>query len=857
MVTSKFALAETTSSSKADDVTTSDIFARLWSDAQNKFKQQVGVELTKHPIARDLEACTTAEDICVVFERQLRVFVAFRGSASTWGKLRNTYLKPTVEIILMLSNALGEAASVLPAIPGGKAIFVVLGSLLRATQGVTERYDSLMGLFEEINLFLDSLAVRTRKHSSWGHASRNISSLILAHLFDVFVLAIELLPSTSTTGIWRMFSLTKNKDMQSALQRLRALTALEVRALASETRVDTAEALALSSKLMEELHAMKLAQTHDTLSLQILEQSLASLAETQKRGMDQASDERQRIVHAQEDAKEAAMLSRLDPVDRADISAQARHGCLPGTRVEILKELRTWAGDSAAPPVYWLNGMAGTGKSAIARSLCWSLRSDNLLGGSFFCSRGGSADQMDVKRILPTLVHGIAARDYRFRNALIARLALYGSEPRPSTWNVTLQIVRLLEEPFSDILNPDVHPLPLVLVIDALDETDSHTIRDFLSVFIARVAHVPIKVFLTSRPERGIRLELRSVETVTRLHDIEQDIVEADMFLYIKSRLVCMCDDAFPPGWPSQRDILALTRLADKLFIYAFTALEYLSEDPIERLPKLTGHSVTAGQPLYGPLDAIYSLIISSAIDPRKYDADDIALTRKVLGVILSIGEPLPVYALSSLLGVTPNRLRSSLNNLHAVINVPDSDEHGTLSTFHASFSDFLSSPGRAPREMQDITVNGQYDIAAASISLFQSDKLRFNVTNASTSYLSNCHQDLAPVDLSLRYACLYWSYDLFNCSLDDLGFARDLWRSLEHVFVGPKFLFWTEVIGALDISLADACVILSRAIRRSRQLELSDLRDFLEEALAFLKRFYGMSTRSACRISTYPPSLL
>ena len=94
-----------------------------------------------------------------------------------------------------------------------------------------------------------------------------------------------------------MQSLTKNKDMQSALQRLRALTALEVRALASETRADTAEALTLSSNLLDEIQAMKFgkndsysdyanlisysAQTHDTLSLQILERSIALLAESQ------------------------------------------------------------------------------------------------------------------------------------------------------------------------------------------------------------------------------------------------------------------------------------------------------------------------------------------------------------------------------------------------------------------------------------------------------------------------------------------------------------------------------------------------------------------------------------------------
>lgn len=53
-------------------------------------------------------------------------------------------------------------------------------------------------------------------------------------------------------------SLVGNKDMQTALQRLRALTALEVRAIAAEARVDTAETLEIANKLLEESRAMKL-----------------------------------------------------------------------------------------------------------------------------------------------------------------------------------------------------------------------------------------------------------------------------------------------------------------------------------------------------------------------------------------------------------------------------------------------------------------------------------------------------------------------------------------------------------------------------------------------------------------------
>ena len=115
--------------------------------------------------------------------------------------------------------------------------------------------------------------------------------------------------------------------------------------------------------------------------------------------------------------QDTAILDKLDRVETADIDAQNSNGCLAGTRVGVLADLREWSGDAHAPSVFWLNGMAGTGKSAIARSFCFDLRRESLLGGSFFCSHRGSTDQSDVRRIIPTLAISMALRDWRFNTA--------------------------------------------------------------------------------------------------------------------------------------------------------------------------------------------------------------------------------------------------------------------------------------------------------------------------------------------------------------------------------------------------------------------------------------------------------
>lgn len=43
--------------------------------------------------------------------------------------------------------------------------------------------------------------------------------------------------------------------------------------------------------------------------------------------------------------------------------------CLANTRVGLLDRIKGWADDGNSKPIFWLNGMAGTGKSTIARTV--------------------------------------------------------------------------------------------------------------------------------------------------------------------------------------------------------------------------------------------------------------------------------------------------------------------------------------------------------------------------------------------------------------------------------------------------------------------------------------------------------
>ncbi len=84
------------------------------------------------------------------------------------------------------------------------------------------------------------------------------------------------------------------------------------------------------------------------------------------------------------------------------------HECTEGTRSEILYNLSSWLDDISQPQIFWIDGMAGTGKTALAKSVARIASDRKVLGGSFFCSKR-SADRRDVRRIIPSIAFHLAA----------------------------------------------------------------------------------------------------------------------------------------------------------------------------------------------------------------------------------------------------------------------------------------------------------------------------------------------------------------------------------------------------------------------------------------------------------------
>src|SRR5271168_2215004 len=104
-----------------------------------------------------------------------------------------------------------------------------------------------------------------------------------------------------------------------------------------------------------------------------------------------------------------------------------------------------WASDNTTTKVYWLNGMAGTGKTTIAYSFSEILREKDSLGGTFFSSHL-RVDTSDVRCIIPTISLQLA----KYLPPL-SHLILDAVEANPdcSSWRIHNQFVNFLVKPLT------------------------------------------------------------------------------------------------------------------------------------------------------------------------------------------------------------------------------------------------------------------------------------------------------------------------------------------------------------------------------------------------------------------------
>ncbi|KAJ0131533.1 Uncharacterized protein HZ326_25377 [Fusarium oxysporum f. sp. albedinis] len=527
--------------------------------------------------------------------------------------------------------------------------------------------------------------------------------------------------------------------------------------------------------------------------------------------------------------------------------------CLPDTRQELLGNIDHWIGDPNSKTIYWLNGMAGTGKSTIARTVAHSRSKRGDLGASFFFKRG-EMDRGNLNKLMSTLAHQLALSipgvAFFIRKALDDNPAIVGK-------SVKEQFEKLIQEPLSEAAAMATAQSSIVMVIDALDECDHETdIRLLINIISqAKILRSRLRVFLTSRPELPIRLGFSEVQGSYQdlvLHEIPAQIVEHDIVVFLDDEFrkiryefnLTVCDERkLPSDWPGRPTVQSLAQMAVPLFIFAATVCRFIGDrrrSPRTRLQTVLGH----GKRSHGSqLDQTYAPILRAQIAslPKDEREEIIRDFKMIVGSIVTLASPLSVIALSCLIDVPPEVVDERLDALHSVLSIP-LERTIPVRLLHLSFRDYLITE---ESEFQVDERHTHQSLAKHCLRIMRG-ALGKNICGLSFPGMRRSAVDLGQLEKSmpsqLQYACMHWAYHQIedNPNLDDDNEVYD--------FLTTHFLHWLEAMSLLG--RVKECLDSVRSLARwLENRKVSRLSSFVADAVRFLQAYFSVIAEAPLQI--------
>jgi hypothetical protein len=480
---------------------------------------------------------------------------------------------------------------------------------------------------------------------------------------------------------------------------------------------------------------------------------------------------------------------------------QHKDPCLPGTRTDILDQISTWALSPHKKGIFWLNGIAGTGKSTISRTMAKLFSKAQSLGASFFFERG-EGDRGNARKLFPTIARQLAITIPQLVPVLHQAVR---DNPGIVAKAMREQFQKLLLQPLQKLERSAISARTMIIVLDALDECEGDSdIRLILQLLpqLQNLSTLCLRVLLTSRPELPIRLGFSKIANDDYvdffLHDIPLGVIKHDISLFFDHRLAeIRTERCLPSTWPGERDLRRLVELSVPSFIFAATICRIFEEphwDPKDSLTEILTYQNDQSN-LNGTYLPVLDRLLSRQHEKQKEKL--VSEFQQVIGAIVILESPLSVKSLSNLLGLPTRVINLRLSALHSVLRVPN-DETIPIRLFHLSFRDFLLDPEIQKKTPLGIKERDIHDMLTSKC-LLMCQNLRRNICQLPSDGTQRAEVDHQTIQnyLSpeLQYACRYWAHHLLRCA-NPTHLAYNAFS-----FLRVHFLHWVEALSLLGLT--------------------------------------------------------
>ncbi|TFK39559.1 hypothetical protein BDQ12DRAFT_585346, partial [Crucibulum laeve] len=258
--------------------------------------------------------------------------------------------------------------------------------------------------------------------------------------------------------------------------------------------------------------------------------------------------------------------------------------CHPSTHLEVIVEIEKWIEDSGSCPILWLNGPAGSGKSAISQTIAECCADKKKIASFFFLC--GTGEHSKFQCLIPTLAHQVS-----MFNLAIESIFLDTMSKEPDLHHkkaLSYQLGKLLIKP---ITATGLELSKIIIIIDALDECDdkewiSQLIKALSIICITHNVQLPFKLFLTNCVEQHIQEQFNWLikQSVVKYLSLQNFDATNDIQVYLKSELSSLYERKFiimqdiPGPWPSTKHLRKLSDNAAGSFIITSTLVKFIEE---------------------------------------------------------------------------------------------------------------------------------------------------------------------------------------------------------------------------------------------------------------------------------------
>ncbi|KAJ5652439.1 hypothetical protein N7507_009865 [Penicillium longicatenatum] len=469
--------------------------------------------------------------------------------------------------------------------------------------------------------------------------------------------------------------------------------------------------------------------------------------------------------------------------------------CLPGTRLSVLARIRKWIDGDESGHIFWLHGLAGTGKSTIARTVARQLYDEGYWMASFFFARNDEKTGR-ANRFVSTIASQLSDKDLEFQQQL-QDLILKDKGSR----------YRLLSDEWKELF---INPLlclksprsPLIIIIDALDECEGEgSITALIQILmqVQTLGQIKLRFLITSQSLSIIRKGLQQAGPTFvnfALQHVPDSEVRHDISLFLHGRL-----SVFNFG---NEKIKKLVEKASGIFIWADTASRFLKTHRRIAFLRLTDilENCRADVPPEEHLNSLYLFVLQQSIDSsleshhRKIMCQEIQI---VLGSLVVLFAPLAFDPLARLIdqSVAKENLSDTLALFEPILDIPE-DRLRPIRLHHPSFREFLLTAERCDDlHFRVDECHVHMAILKRSIELMSEFFGKDDVCDLKDpgALLS----DLNPNDLQqrlpseLQYACSFWVQHLMKSK------ARILDDDFTHRFINTHLLHWFEALAWME----------------------------------------------------------